>query len=691
MQPTFRRSICARAAQMVTILLVLCPVAARARITRIVIDTKESPAFQGRTFGAVGAYEKVIGRAYGELDSGQAQNAIITDIKLAPRNKAGKVEYETSFYLIKPVEAKHGNGLLYYNVVNRGNKGGFDTLNLGVPGGNDPTDPGDGFALKRGYTFLWSGWQPDVLPGNGRMTMKAPVARNADGSEITGKVRAEYIVIEPVNTLNLSSGTFTGLNHASYETVSMDTTAASLTYRIKETDPRVPIAAAEWAFADCGKTAFPGVPSSAKICLKGGFNPNFIYELMYTAKDPLVLGVGLAATRDLVSFFRHADRDDAGTANPLANELRAAIMEGSSQSGRFMRTFLNLGFNQDEGGKIVFEGMNPHIATGMVPINVRFGQPGRGYGQHEEHSYPAHEAPFTWSRVTDAVSGRTAGLLDRCGKTNTCPKIMQTVSSTEYWQGRMAVNTTDGMGQHDVDIPSNVRIYHIAGTQHGPASQPSLGICQQLSNDNPNQETRRALLVALEQWISKGTEPPASRYPTLKQGSLVAPDAEKIGWPKIPGVRYNGLVDELDMLDFGKEFIAQDESGILAEPPVIRGKPYVMLVPKVDADGNEIDGVHSTKLQAPIGTYSGWNLRRSGFAEGELCGLQGSFIPFRKTKQEREEAGDPRPSLEERYRDHDGYAAAVKAAATKLVSDGFLLPEDASRLADEAAKGDILK
>jgi hypothetical protein len=504
-------------------------------------------------------------------------------------------------------------------------------------------------------------------------------------------VRAEFIVNASVSTLNLSSGNFTGLTHTSYETVSLDTSTATLTMRVRESDPRIPIPASQWAFADCGSAPFPGVPSPTKICLQGGFNPNFIYELLYIAKNPTVLGLGFAATRDLVSFFRHARQDDIGTPNPLAGGLQGAIMHGISQGGRYLRTFLHLGFNEDEEGRMVFEGMYPHIAAGQIPLNVRFGQPGRSYGQHEDHLYPSYESPFTWQRVRDRIAGHTASLLERCRTTHTCPRIVQTVSSIEYWQGRMSLNTTDALGRHDVGLPGNVRVYLFSSTQHVPPA-PDLGICQQLSNPNPYREGMRALLVALERWLTEGEKPPPSQIPLIREHSLVRSDQARIRWPSIPGVKYTGLLNELTLLDFGVDFDHRAESGVVAEPPiVVTGHDYVVLVPKVDTDGNEIAGIRSVTLRAPLGTYTGWNLRRAGFAEDELCGPQGTFVPFKQTRLERLAAGDPRLSLEERYGDHAGYVAAVTTAANELVENGYLLPEDAARLIAAAEASNVLQ
>ena len=672
----------------------LAPVSAAPAVTSRVVRlqiTRREPFAGGIPFGTTGPYEKLVGTAYLELDPSDPHNTIVQDVKLAPRNGQGMVEYSTDVYILKPVDLRRGNGVLLYDVVNRGNKVALG-FNAGAPVNNDPEGAGDGFLERRGYTIVWSGWQADVLPGGGRLTMRVPVARHPDGSTITGTVRAELIVNAVTDTLNLSSGSFTGLRHASYETASLDNATATLTRRRREADPRVPVPNSDWAFADCTSTPFPGTPSTTKICLRNGFQPDLIYELLYTAKNPLVLGLGFTATRDVVSFLRNAPADGPGTPNPLGGPVRAALMYGASQSGRFMRSFLDLGFNQDAMGRIVFEGIIPHIATGRIPLNLRFGQPGRAYGQHEDHLYPGFESPLTWGPVTDPLARRTAFLLARCRQQGACPKIMQTVTATEYWQGRMSLNTTDALGQRDIPIPGNVRVYLFASTQHGPAAVPARGICQQLSNPNPARETARALLVALARWVRGGGEPPPSQIPTLRDGTLVRSNQGSIGWPDIPGVKYTGAPNALTLLDFGPQLSSRNISGIVREPPVVvAGRDYVVLVPKVDADGNEIAGVRSTMIQAPLGTHTGWNLRRAGFAEDELCGLTGSYIPFARSKAERIAKGDPRPSLEERYGSHDGYVEAVRRAAGRLVAGGFLLPEDAARLIREARDGSVLK
>ncbi len=690
---------------------------AQARITEILIDRVESPTFEGLSFGRTGQYEKLVGRARGAVDPNDPSNSIITDIALAPRNRAGLVEYETDFFLLKPIDMRRGNRNIFYNVVNRGNKGGLSTFNR-APSSNNPTtaaDAGDGLLMNQGYAIVWSGWQPDILAGGDRMTMRVPVALNPDGSEITGELRAEYLVNAPTTTQNLGGGSFTAGTHASYETVSLDTSTATLTRRIRESDPRIPVPGDGWAFADCTQVPFPGVPSTTQICLRDGFDPDYIYELIYTAKNPLVLGLGFAATRDLISFFRHAMRDDAGTPNPLAIErrrtgIRHALIMGSSQSGRYVRSLIHLGFNADEEGEIVFEGAFPHISPGRIPLNVRFGPPGRVYLQHEDHLFPAYEASFTYSPVYDPNTGRTDGILVRCEETDTCPKIVHAMSSLEFWQGRQSLDQTDPLGTRDLNFPENVRMYLMSSTQHGPAPRPppgtlpDRGVCRWPANYAPQSETMRALWVALDRWVNEHSRPPASRIPRIREGTLVEADPATFGFPGIPATTYvpnypteavdfNGIHNGLTLLEYGLAFDAQNESGnvTLNPPRIVVGRDYGVLLPAVDSDGNDVAGVRSTEIQAPLGTYTGWSRRRPGFAADEQCGLTGIYIPFARSQAGRTAAGDPRLSLEERYADHDGYVAAVRSAAQRLVSERLLLPIDGERLIQEAQDSDVLR
>ncbi|WLE96150.1 MAG: alpha/beta hydrolase domain-containing protein [Candidatus Electrothrix communis] len=649
---------------------------AQARITRIDVQSVQP--------GAPG-FEIINGIAYGEVDPSDKRNALITDIEFAPKTDDGQVEYSTEFRIQKPVG--NGSAVMLYDAVNRGAP--VSELILGPAIFGVPSVP-----EERGYISVWSGWQGDLKQDSALLNINVPVATD-NGQTITGNVRTEYIVKTPASTLDLSSGEFSADKHLSYIPVNLDTTQATLTIRAKESDPGIAIAPADWAYADCSVIPFPGVADASKICLKDGFDSDYIYELIYEAKDPLVLGLGLAATRDFVSFLRHAEKDTYGNPNPIAGQATAAMMHGTSQSGRFVRSFIDLGFNEDEQGMMVFEGANPHIAPGRIPINVRFGQPGRGYGQHEDHLFPAHESPFTWAPLYDSVAGQTVGLLDRCNATDTCPKIMWTVSSTEYWQGRASLHTTDAEGKHDVGLPGNVRMYLFSGTQHVAfpglsASKPAQ--CQQLSNPNSYIPHLRALIVALEEWIVDNRQPPKNNIPTIREKTLTASAQNAIGFPNIPGMTYTGLLNELTLIDYGPDYDALNESGILQEPPfLVTGADYTVLVPKVDSDGNEVAGIKSPDLLAPLGTYTGWNLRDIGYAEGELCGLTGSHVPFAETEAERLSNGDSRPSLEARYGDHQGYVDAVQAAVDQLVADRLLLPSDAARYMQWAERSSVLQ
>lgn len=639
---------------------------AGARIVRIEILSRDAVPASGNAAPAI-AYETIRGRAHGEVDPKGAQDSLIQDIGLAPKNARGLVEYSSDFVLTKPVDMGKSNGLLFYGVPNRGNAPGFDAA-----------------FQARGYIYLASGWQGDIMPGARRLTLNVPVATQ-NGQPITGEVRAEYIAGRSTPTMGLEEGPYTGGgSHAPYEAVIDPKPKAVLTRRARADDPKEPIADADWAFSDSRTTEFPGQPSSKHLSVRGGFEPGTIYELIYTAKNPLVLGLGFSATRDLVAFLRHEAKDPAGTANPLvaANgglPIRAAVMVGVSQSGNYIRSFLQLGFNLDDQRRMVFEGANPDVAGKRTILNVRFATPGSGTSQHEGHLAPGHEAPFSWATELDEVSGRRVGLLDRYAATAR-PKIVQTFSSTEYWQYFASLSTTDSLGRRDLVLPDNVRIYHFAGTQHSGAGANASG------------DLRRAVLIALERWVLEGKAPPPSRYSTIREGTLVPPDPRTFGWPAIPGVVYNGQFNPGLLVDFGPQFNRPDESGIIAEPTkAVPGRAYAVLVPKINADGNEVGGVQGITMQVPLGTYTGWSLRGPGVGEGDLAGLNGMFTAFRKTKAERIAANDPRLSLEERYVDHDGYVAAVKAAADRLVAEGYLLPEDATRAVQAATASNVLR
>lgn len=648
---------------------------AEARITRIVIQNRTSPAFGGASFGVVGQYEQLTGVAFGEVNPKDPLNAVITDIELAPRNSRGNVEYSMDFAITKPLDMSRGNKTLLYDVPNRGNIRSPE-LNIG----GNATNVGDGFLQREGYTLVDSGWEGDLTTG---LRISLPVAKRRDGREIRGRVRAEYILGSPANTQDVTEP-------PAYEAISTNNSRSTLTRRVHQNDPRELIPNSQWAFADCTSVPFPGVPDPTKVCLQGGFDTNHIYELLYTAKNPMVMGLGFAATRDFISFLRSGNRDrHRDLENPLGDGIENAIMYGSSQSGRWIRTFIQLGFNQDEHRRQVVEGAIPHKASNRGAFNIRFAQPTRLSGtQHSEQQYPGAESPQTWDVSHDPFSGITAGQLERCRRTYTCPKITHTNTDTEYWQAVMSLNTTDSTGTQDLEIPPEVRIYDLAGTQHGggnPLAQPPAVLpgfpnaCQLRSNSNPFIHAQRALLVALREWIVNGTEPPPSLYSSLARGSLVRPTDVVI--PYIPAVNFTlpGLVNYKFYLDRGRRFDVEDIAGIMAEPP-LGGAAYNVLVPQVDADGNPIDGLRNTNVQVPLGTYTGWNIRKAGFSEGDSCDLTGAFIPFFKTEAERHTAGDPRLSLQERYPTHQDYVGKVTAAANDLVSKRLLLREDADSI-----------
>ena len=649
---------------------------ADARITKIAISST-APAYGGATFGSVGAYEFVTGTAFGEVDPSNELNKIIQDIQLAPRNARGMVEYSTKFQILKPVDESKGNHMMLFEIVNRGNELDPGFYNIGVTAANPQ---GDGFLENQGLTLVWAGWQADlVAPASnpGLITMVSVPVATQNGQTITGVVRSEWTVSAAISTQNILAESSS--NTPGYASVTTNNAGLTLTMRVHQDDPRTAVPNSDWAFADCTSTPFPGVPNAQKVCLKNGFDTNHIYELVYTAKDPIVMGLGLAAIRDVGSFFRRAN--SAG--NPIAGAINFSLLNGISQSGRLLRTYLNLGFNLGEDGQQVFDGMQPHIGAVENYINVRFSQPGRLAGtQHTEKQYPGPDSPLTYARRNDPLLGEPRGLLDRCTRTNTCPKIVHTMSDIEYWESSGAGDTTEPRGRFDLQQPPDVRIYQFSSNQHGGFSPvaplpTSTGICQQLPDANTYTYNIRALLVALEDWVARGQKPPESQYSLLKDGSLVP--VENVAFPTIPGVTGpQGIFNTRLSYFRGPQYDTDDVSGIIAVEPPTQNAMYPSLAPQVNSDGNDIGGLRSHILQAPLGTYTGWNVRRAGFSQGDACDLTGSYIPFAITKAQRLAAGDPRLSLEERYVTTAGYVNAVTTAVNKLVSERLMLASDAA-------------
>ena len=645
---------------------------AEGRVVRLIVEHREPVATGGQ-------YERLTGHFYGELDPKHALNAVINDILLAPRNARGLVEYSATFTLLRPVDSSRASGVLWYEVPNRGNS----PLN--------PRPAPD--AMTAGHILVSSGWQGDLAPRAGAETITVPVARNADGSSITGPVLYRMSNVHG-QTASLEAG-YGGLKYQLPAT--LDTANALLTGQASDDGQVIPIASSQWAFANCEKVPFPGEPDPTRICLKGGFDPDQLYQVVYTAKDPLVLGIGLAATRDLVSFLRYSEKGDDGAPNPVAGLVKRAIGFGTSQSGNFIKTFIHLGFNQDERKRVVWDGANPNIAGRQNPLNFRFAIPGGAAGPFE----PGSEGVLWWGAYRDDARGRpTASLLDRCRATGTCPKIMETFGASEFWGLRMSPGMVGTDAKTDIPLPPDVRRYYFPGVTHGggrggfQTMEPGATGRGCALPDNPNStaESMRTLRRALTDWVVNNTAPPESRYPTIARGELVAPVRSAMNFPAIPGAPLpDSLINGLPNYDFGPGFRYNDLSGAISiQPPVVRGI-IPMLVPKTDADGNEIGGIPSVLHQAPLGTYLGWNVTASGYSKGRACGFSGGFIPFAKTAQQRIASGDPRPSLEERYGTHEKYVEKVRAAAARLVRERFLLQEDADRLIREAEASAVLR
>jgi hypothetical protein len=640
------------------------------------LDRVESPTFEGRSFGEVGQYEKLVGRVVGEIDPADPRNSVITDIKLAPTDTHGRVGYEIDFMILRPIALARGNHKLWYEITNRGSILAFQQFNNAPGAGNNPTkaaDAGDGFLMRQGYSLLFSGWDVTAAPGGGRFRITAPVAVNPDGSPIIGPALEEFSIDNSTTT----RGALT------YPSATLDRSVARLTMRFRYEDPPVEVPATEWDYGNDSATAI-------KLADGRPFRQGALYEFTYQAKNPVVAGVGLAAIRDLASFARNAKTDEQGRANPLSGRAESIYTACVSQPCRTMHDFLLLGFNEDESGKKVVDGVVNWIGgADGVYLNYRFAQPFRTHRQHINRWFPEFQAPFTNQIGSNPATGKATGRLARCLASNTCPKIFEVNSANEYWAKDMAVAAVDGTGGDLRDEPADVRSYFIASLPHqGGAGATGRGICQQNRNPLVANAVLRALLVAMDEWVTGGAAPPASRLPRVADGTLVPPlPQEGQGFPAIPGVVYNGRMHTGDLFDYGPHVA----DGILTVlPPRLVGKPYPALVPRTDPDGNDIAGIRLPEVAVPVATYTGWNLRAIPPGADEQCDHFGQEIDFARTKAERIAAGDPRPSLEERYPSHVGYVDAIATAARQLQRDRLLLDEDVStyiRRAEESSVG----
>jgi hypothetical protein len=618
-------------------------------------------AFGGRSFGPVGTYDQVRGTIVGSVDPTDSRNAPIVDLANAPRNDAGLVEYQVDFVLLRPTDPSRGNHRVVYEPTNRGSIVSLFFLNSAPPT-NDPSGPlsaGNGFLMRQGYSIMSIAWDPTAPTDRKSLTATYPVAKNPDGSAIVGPA------LDEITYDNATTRT----HPLTYAPATLDKSRATLTVRLHYDDPPVALPASAWDYLQGGKN----------VRLAGGraFEQSKLYEFTYPAKDPLVVGLSFAAIRDVADFIRNAQTDRAGTPNPLAGQAQQILTFCYSQPCRAMHDFVRLGFNRATDGGRAVDGIESLVAGASGGfINYRFAQPGRTMRQHIGRWYPERQFPFANQVITDPVTGQTGGVLQQCTLSNTCPKMFEINSETEYWNKAASLLTTDTQGNDlDLDSTPTVRYYLLSSLSH--AAEVGTGSCQQLQNPLLPDPAVRALLIAIDQWVSTGTEPPVNRVPRRGNGTLVpALPQPSVGFPVIPGVAYNGRTTTGDLFDFGGQF----DQGILTTlPPAITTNAYPVFVPKTDADGNDVAGIRLPEIAVPVATYSGWNIRSADFAADDMCNASGQKIPFPATTAERVAKRDPRPSVHERYPSHAGYVARVTLSATNLANDRLLLREDVLR------------
>jgi hypothetical protein len=640
---------------------------ADARVVGLRIERREV-VLNGRAFGAAGPYEKLIGKVDFALDPNLPRNDIIVDLKLGPRNPRGEVEAAADFYLLKPLDMARANGRLFYEVGNRGGKSMLATFQKAA-GSVDPSTEaefGDGALMRQGFTLLWMGWQWDVPERAGVMRMDIPIASD-NGRRITGLVRGNFILNERAATASVADR-----NHKAYPVLDRTSPENIMTVRDEPTAKGQIVPRSKWRFVDDGTVA-----------IDGGFEPGRIYDVVYRTADPRIVGFGLSGTRDLVSFVKY----DTSAQNP-ARGIKLALGWGVSQSGRFLRHFLYQGFNEDEQGRRVFDGVFDQVGgAGRGSFNHRFGQASRDALQYFNILFPVDLFPFTDGPETDPETGATDGVLARAERTGTAPKVFHLLTNSEYFNRAGSLVHTDPTGTRDADLPANTRVYMIASAPHGPgpfppASNVGGGMVGRAALNPLNYSPAvRALFRALDRWVTDDVLPPPSLYPRFADGTLTSPD--KAGWPDVPGYQLPQQPLRAFHLNFGADWA----KGIVSvEPPEI-GKPFVVRVPAVDADGNVRSGIRLPDIAVPLATHAGWNYRDTSIgAPDKLAGEIGSYIPFARTRADRERTHDPRLSIEERYRNRDEYVGRFAAATLDLVQRGYLLAEDVADLLKHAGE-----
>jgi hypothetical protein len=659
--------------------------AAQAHISKITI-LSSALAFGGYSFPGVGTYQVLKGYAIDLVDPNNSQNSIITDILLAPRDANGKVEVIFNFYILRPTDITKGNGKMMYEPPNRGSKT-FGVMNNTptFPVGNDPaslTDPtilGDSFLWTRGYTTVWSGWEYEgdptsstLLAGSaagvtsGTPLTSMPVAYGPGNATLTGP-GYEYIV----QTTNTNTYTL------AYPAASGDQTTAVLTHRVHLDDTPQVVPSSQWSYND------PTNPTAIKLS-SGNFVQQDIYEFSYKAKNPTVNGLGLAAIRDFNSFLRNTTADDFGNSNPLANSIRRIYTYTLSQPARLLNDFVHLGFNEDENHRQVFDGMLQWVGAGDgLNMNYRWSQTKRTERNRQEELYLEGLYPFANVPAFDPISGTIDWRYKRCEQTNTCPLALEFYSANEYWVKPASLMSTDPTGRFDLPDHPLTRLYLLSSAQHASAGDPTKkGVCQQFLNPLDPAPVERALWTDLDEWSTRGVPPPDSQVPTLRGHTLALPTQSSVGFPHIPSVTYTGLKTTRYRFNYGPNFyqtfiptINPPAGGPPYEDNSANGLIYPSYVPKTDSDGNDIAGIRLPELQVPLATYTGWALR-TGLWANDGCEGSGQYIPFEATQQARVAAGDPRPSVQERYASYGVYEHQVIAAVDDLVRRRFFICDD---------------
>jgi len=670
------------------ILLALAINEVEAKVVRVVVEEHIVMA-NGHVFGSAGQYEKIRGTIYYEVDPEVKANAAIVDLEFAPRNARGMVEFSGDFMLIKPVDMNKANGRLLYEVNNRGRIFTFPSLNGGQLSNNPETleQCGDGFFMHQGYTFLFSGWNWDVTEGGDRFQFEVPYAMNG-AQTIRQKIAAEIVNsehLEALGAMPLAQGNSRCYPSANYPKNDQDV----LTIRDSPEGKRIIIPNDQWSYSAAKDGEV--YADSRSLYVKGGIQPGKIYELIYEVAHPKIVGLGFAAVRDVLSFFKFEYKDASGFSNPLVLEnkpgrelaIEYTYVYGYSQSARFITHMIMQGFYIDEKERMVFDGARMHVGGGgKGGFNSRFAQTTQ-YPMHLEGNYmPADYPPFNFLAKNDPASGGKNDVLAVAKKLGKMPKIIITNDASEYWDRSASLIHTTIDGRKDASVHENVRIFLINGAPHGPARSRHVDVAENAVSTINGDVVVRSTLTMLDEWVSKGITPADSRYPRLDRGELITAGEHKRQMPVIPVMRHPGTNLQPPICDYGPDFWSK---GIMRNVPPIMIGHYPTFVPATDKDGNGLGGVRLPDITVPLGTYQGFNPRKQeANAPDYLVGHIGSFWPFAATKEERNKNDDPRPSLEERYGGKENYVEQVIIEVNKLLADRLLTQEDANKITAEA-------